>query len=120
MPTRPKALTSSRCAFTLIELLVVIGIIALLLAILLPALNKVRENARAIKCASNERQIMVAMFTYASENKNKLPIFPTIPDQNVTTPYLAMVMESLGTYSYIKGTLWTYVGRGQEARRAVF
>jgi prepilin-type N-terminal cleavage/methylation domain-containing protein/prepilin-type processing-associated H-X9-DG protein len=111
---------SSRRAFTLVELLVVIGIIALLLAILLPALGKARENARAIRCASNERQIMVAVFTYAGENKNKLPIFPTIPDQDVTSPYLAMVMESLGTYSYIKGTLWTFVGPTQEVRRSVF
>jgi prepilin-type processing-associated H-X9-DG protein/prepilin-type N-terminal cleavage/methylation domain-containing protein len=58
-----------RPAFTLVELLVVIGIIAILIAILLPVLNKVKEQANATKCASNLSQLAKQWYTYANENK---------------------------------------------------
>ncbi len=60
-------------AFTLVELLVVIGIIALLIAILLPALNKAREASKAANCLSNLRQINTAFILFAHENKGFLP-----------------------------------------------
>jgi prepilin-type N-terminal cleavage/methylation domain-containing protein len=62
-----------KSAFTLVELLVVIAIIALLLSILMPALNKARGQARAVICMSNVRQIGVASAAYRTEYKGIYP-----------------------------------------------
>ena len=62
-----------RRAFTLVELLVVIGIIAILIAILMPALNKAREHSRRTRCMSNMRQLTIAWMMYVQNNKGKLP-----------------------------------------------
>jgi type II secretory pathway pseudopilin PulG len=55
----------------LVELLVVIGIIALLIAILVPALNRAREGARRIQCMSNMRQLSMGWLMYAQDHKGR-------------------------------------------------
>jgi prepilin-type N-terminal cleavage/methylation domain-containing protein/prepilin-type processing-associated H-X9-DG protein len=62
-----------RKAFTLVELLVVIGIIAVLIAILLPVLGRAREQSHRIKCLSNLRQLGTAFMMYVNENHGTFP-----------------------------------------------
>lgn len=71
--------------FTLVELLVVIGIIALLIAILMPALSRARKQALAASCGSNARQIVYAALAYANDWKEALPT-KGFPNGSVACP----------------------------------
>src|ERR1043165_7518062 len=76
MTTRPPGFRSSEVrllAFTLIELLVTIAIIAILAALLLPALVNTKERARRVACKSNLRQFVLAVQMYGHENRDRIP-----------------------------------------------
>jgi prepilin-type N-terminal cleavage/methylation domain-containing protein/prepilin-type processing-associated H-X9-DG protein len=88
-----------RPAFTLVELLVVIGIIAVMISMLLPALNKARDAANVVTCASNLRQVGIALNMYANDYKGVLP-----PQWGVhPTTKQWVPVNSIGTYVYALG-----------------
>jgi prepilin-type N-terminal cleavage/methylation domain-containing protein len=76
---RPRRCGGRRGGFTLVELLVVIGIVAVLIALLLPTLSKAREQAKKTACMSNLRSLGQALFMYANGNRDRLP--------NLNPPY---------------------------------
>ncbi|MEM9345805.1 MAG: DUF1559 domain-containing protein [Planctomycetota bacterium] len=102
----------ARPAFTLIELLVVISIIALLIAILLPVLGSVRESARQSACSSNQRQLVIAVSSFASDNRDRLPSHydpdgPVVPD-TLGSPVLSYRIAAGPAANNVE-----YVGKGR-------
>ena len=106
-------MNANRTAFTLIELLVVIGIIALLVALLLPALNSAREHARRIQCVSNSRQLTMAWLVYANENKGHI----CSSNSQLVAPHDPMEGFVLAGFKtpYKRG-FWSWIGAGPQDR----
>jgi prepilin-type N-terminal cleavage/methylation domain-containing protein/prepilin-type processing-associated H-X9-DG protein len=91
----PEVSRRKAAGFTLVELLVVIGIIALLIAILLPALNKAREQSVLVQCMSNLRQCGAAIMNYATDSSGA--IVPTVVwGQNSNPPAIANNANAAG------------------------
>jgi prepilin-type N-terminal cleavage/methylation domain-containing protein/prepilin-type processing-associated H-X9-DG protein len=98
------SLRPRRRGFTLIELLVVIAIIAILIGLLIPAVQKVRDAANRMKCTNNLKQWGLAMQTYADGNSGSLPIGATNSPVRVTwVPFLWPYIEQNPLY-----TAWNF------------
>jgi len=112
-------------AFTLVELLVVIGIIAILISVLLPALNNARNKANAVKCMSNMRQIYIFATMFAAENKGHLPRPNTVNDlgsdpdvQRTTCWAIDNGMWGVADLKDGTGVLWRYI-KGESTRKEI-
>lgn len=124
MQSRRKQLASKkRRGFTLIELLVVISIIATLMSLILPAIQNAREAARRTQCLNNLRNVTVAIHSFASSNKSKLPASATMlpngtnPDAHAEgyawTVDLLPYLDQQGTFDrWQRNEPWTSANNG--------
>jgi prepilin-type N-terminal cleavage/methylation domain-containing protein len=101
-------------AFTLIELLVVVAILALLIAILLPSLERARQQGRRTLCLSNMHQLSIGLFTYQGEHRGCVPQWPTYSEQVTDGIALWVQGDSRTGHPTRLGMLYPkYVGRNE-------
>ena len=114
MKTQISACRQGKASFTLIELLVVIAIIAILAAMLLPALSAARESAKFSQCAGKLRQIGMVVNMYAEDNAGVRPV-PCIgaPNKEPTKTSLSNIIATQSVSSLDQGSLGSYFSRGE-------
>ena len=117
-----------RFGFTLVELLVVIGIIALLISILLPVLNKAKDAANRTKCLANVKQVMTAFIMYANDNRGDMIVPAQVQDATSTKGKCYLMLnpsqngeqwDGIVDWSNLNGTFLTYLAKSAPMREKI-